>query len=787
MKKFLIPIFLCILSLNAFSQINYPLVINELGDTININYNIPDTAYVRNEVLIKFKPNGIRLDKLCFTYYENSIDSKSNGLQSISYAQRNELMKQNFCVDSLITNPSLVSIIKLLGGDSLSRITVANPCVDTLSITRIGDTIHSEDFLWLKLNITNDSSAMMLAYLISVNYQSELDLASLNFLHQTDRVPLDAFYTNGKQNGLKSDYLDCEKAWNYETGERTIKVGIIDSGLDYRLCDFGIGLGPYYKVVQGVNYCILGSSFDVHVNSLHGTAMASIIGALTNYNCPTYSSSPSVAGVSGGWGTLGGQSSRGLGVSLYGYKCSTSMTVEKSGFLETKYIIAAIYEASSKSPSGLYGFGNHILNLSFSTSYYDLAEQAAIRSAFQNNVNCVAARGNVNSAEPRYPSSFMPSMVTSVGAYDANWGLADFGGGYKSCWSGYMDFIAPGSNDLVYAMQHPGVNSYFEVNGTSSATAHVSGAMSLLKSTAYRYSQTNRDNIKFNEAEPEDYENILKASCEMIDNTYNGKKAWGPVKIGNVYKKLEEDNYHLKHYSIDENLNYGNWHPNQLKKNFTGIPPKGYIGLKSVDSRLITLNYEINLNEWEMFNNDYPLFVWGRENRGRSGGYSKEEPNWQTRYNGIKSGSGGYLDQYYYGITIEGIIHTNNKTIKLETWQYRDQLTNQIIPDNSEIKFNFSIWGRLKTNTDVSFTTNNYSKLIRSVAKSNSDLSITLFDEIIESNFQIEIFNLLGEKMNFVYYSSGNNFNCNTTGFASGIYFLKISNMGNNEVVKISL
>lgn len=780
-------LFAFILYIKSYSQPSYPTVINEIGDTININYNIPDSAYIRNEILIKFKPNGLFLHKLCYYYSENEANKKSNSVQGLSESFTSYLYNQRFSVDSLIVDTNLVNVIKMFGGDTLSRITSANPCSDTISISRLGDSIGITHYLWLKLHLKNDTSAINLAYFLSLAFQSQLDIASLNFIYKYQSTPLDGHYNNF-QTSLKSNFLNVPKAWDYEVGSEQIKIAVIDQGIDYQHYDFGGDFGPNYKVAGGWNYSE-NNKYGIWVYSWHGTMVAGVIGALTNRNC-TYNNNtvPSIAGIAGGWGPMGGQTDRGLGPKLYGYRVDIDKYTPSPS---TAHIISALYQSASKSTSYYHGDGVDVINMSFAANYYDLPLLTAVRFAYENNVSVIAGRGNgdpidENTSEDgtdeyAYPACFAPKIVTSVGAYNHSKSKLS-----SSFYGKNMDFLAPGDkNDIATTKYYTWRDdlAYTTFGQTSAATAHVSGLMGLLKSSAYNYQFNNRNNIVFTEAEPEDYEGILKASTENSNNNnYTELLGWGLANIGNVYSRIEDDNYHLKHYSETNGKTYGTW-SSWYQYNFVhdgNHPYRLKDGRYWVRRREVTLNYTIDLNEWEMFNNNYPLFVWGRENRGRSGGFSATEPNnYQTRDVSISSGSGGVGN-------VDGIWHTNNQTISLKTYQY-DVQGFGLLPTNAEIEFNFSIWGRPKSSTDVEFFKVENNDLIKKVTKEYGFVNLLTNTEVNFESGNASLYNLLGEKVKTEITYSNSSFRINVQNLPVGTYFIHLSNLGKNEVVKISL
>lgn len=257
---------------------------------------------IKDEIIIKFKKNALNLEKLCYTYqgppanhllYDNWYEE-----------QKSTIMSQQFPIDTIVIDSNLKSTIKGLGGLYLMRITSANPCKDTLSITRFGDTIEVENYLWMKLKLNNDTSVINTCLLLTVFYQSVLDEAEPNFCGYFDATPIDTYY-NGtwpqRQESLHPFLTDVETAWDYQRGGAyDIKIGIIDDGIDYGHCDLSNWKGAGEKVVDGWNYVANSSNFLA--GSTHGTPVSGIIGALTNGS--EACTNPGVAGIALGAGTL---------------------------------------------------------------------------------------------------------------------------------------------------------------------------------------------------------------------------------------------------------------------------------------------------------------------------------------------------------------------------------------------------------------------------------------------------------------------------------------------------
>lgn len=117
--------------------------------------------------------------------------------------------------------------------------------------------------------------------------------------------------------------------------------------------------------------------------------------------------------------------------------------------------------------------GMDVINMSFGMTGYSSALEAAITTASDNDIIMVAAAGNRGSdaTGTDYPAAF--SNVIAVGASNSNGEKTDF----TSIGEG-IDILAPGEKVWTDGV----LGGMVTVDGTSIATAHVTGAVALLLS-----------------------------------------------------------------------------------------------------------------------------------------------------------------------------------------------------------------------------------------------------------------------------------------------------------------
>ncbi len=140
------------------------------------NFPPPDTGYVPGELIVRFYPHALYLDSLCYRYPDGD---SSMGLPPWF---RQYLLAQRFSVASIIRDGALRVTLERLGADSLRRMTVANPCADTISITRYGDTIRCTDYLWMVLEFRSDTIDVLdAANQILQNHWDAVELVEPNY------------------------------------------------------------------------------------------------------------------------------------------------------------------------------------------------------------------------------------------------------------------------------------------------------------------------------------------------------------------------------------------------------------------------------------------------------------------------------------------------------------------------------------------------------------------------------------------------------------------------------
>lgn len=286
--------------------------------------------------------------------------------------------------------------------------------------------------------------------------------AEPNWLVTLDAVPNDPGYSQQWHH----DKIASPLAWNVSTGNGSVVVAIVDSGVDIAHEDLAANIWRNSREIPGngkdddgngyiddhsgynfVNYPSSGGS-DVSDGYGHGTHLAGIVAAVGN---------------------------NGLGVCgvLWQAKIMPVKFVPSGGSGTVADAALAIRYAA--------GNGASVINLSFGTAGDSTTLRDAVNFAIGRGCLITASTGNENSNAPKYPAAY--AGVLAVGATDQTDQRAAF-----SNYGSHLFLCAPGAN--IYSTAAGG--GYRFGTGTSQAAPLVAGAAALLKSVR---SDLNRDDL----------------------------------------------------------------------------------------------------------------------------------------------------------------------------------------------------------------------------------------------------------------------------------------------------
>ena len=278
--------------------------------------------------------------------------------------------------------------------------------------------------------------------------------------------------------------IDAPQAWDISTGSPSVKIGILDTGIDCRdvgnpsgSLEFAVG-----KCVEQVNF--VGGEEDLLDYLGHGTHVAGIAAATTNNGI-------GVAGV--GWNSSVGSLKTCYQYYYYPYPELGDIYYEIIGVCPVSASAEAIQYAADN--------GYHVINMSYASDEFDVngepvsyggysqAEADAVANAWDAGMVLVAAAGNEGTNTQLYPAAY--PQVIAVGATDHDDNIPDF----SSFGSNWVSLMAPGENILstvpnefcvFYAWLlglefDPDSDACLDwYSGTSMASPHVAGAAALV-------------------------------------------------------------------------------------------------------------------------------------------------------------------------------------------------------------------------------------------------------------------------------------------------------------------
>ncbi len=295
-------------------------------------------------------------------------------------------------------------------------------------------------------------------------------------LHNTGQLLIDPTFGTPTLTGAADADIDAPEGWDIHTGDASIKVGILDTGVD---CDSVDLTG---KCVEQVSFV---TEYSATLNDIvaHGTHVAGIAAANTN-------NAKGTAGV--GWNT-----SIGNLKACYEYQIDL---LPPLGF----FITVGVCPVSASAAAITYAADNgyHVINMSYASDEVDAggepiggtippnAETAAIAYAWSQGVVIVAAAGNDANTTQLYPAAY--DEVIAVAASDRYDNLASF----SSFGNTWVSIMAPGENiistepDASCVLFVPGYVAGVDdcltwKSGTSMSSPHVAGAAALLWAQLY--------------------------------------------------------------------------------------------------------------------------------------------------------------------------------------------------------------------------------------------------------------------------------------------------------------
>lgn len=295
--------------------------------------------------------------------------------------------------------------------------------------------------------VADSSAKELLALRDQLKKDPSVEAAELDYQITTDLVPNDPYYSTpyptfkyGTISQWAPQYVSAPSAWDNTMGDPSIKIAIVDTGVDTSHPDLSA------KVVSQYSFVARNSADGFG----HGTHVAGIAAASTN---------------------------NGTGVAGICPRCSI-MSVQvlgADGSGSTSNVAAGIQYAADA--------GARVINLSLGGSQHTQIARDALDYAFSKNALPVVAMGNSNSTDPGDLAYWYSAL--SVAAVDQS--------GAKASFSNYgpkTDVAAPGVAILstmptyltTLNTQYGYKTNYDALSGTSMATPVVSGIAGLVAS-----------------------------------------------------------------------------------------------------------------------------------------------------------------------------------------------------------------------------------------------------------------------------------------------------------------
>lgn len=287
--------------------------------------------------------------------------------------------------------------------------------------------------------------------------------AEANYRLMLEGIPNDPRFSSmyglnntGQTGGTIDADIDAPEAWNISTGTRRTIVAVIDTGVDYNHQDLAANMWRNAGEIAGdgidndgngyaddiYGYDFANNDANPFDDQGHGTHVAGTIGAVGNNGIGT-------TGVN--WNT----------------RIMALKFLAADGSGSTAGAISALNYAVR--------MGANLSNNSWGGGGSSSLLSQAISNARTAGHIFVAAAGNSaqnNDLTPNYPSNYNFDNVVAVAATDSRDALASF----SSYGATTVDIAAPGVG-ILSTLPNNGYGSY---SGTSMATPHVSGAISLI-------------------------------------------------------------------------------------------------------------------------------------------------------------------------------------------------------------------------------------------------------------------------------------------------------------------
>jgi uncharacterized delta-60 repeat protein len=515
-------------------------------DTAVIRNNAGKPIAMAHQIIVRFNENVINRDAV-----DGTIGTADKVFDDLTYFLKPQaattIQQKLLGLCTVTTGQSSTSFCPI----KMTKVFPQLKTTDTVTISRMGEQIPIPPF-WATfvLHFTEgvdirkalDSLNRLFPTVIYAepNYLAELTASSNDSLYRTEQASLHPTSVFPNAN------VNVEPAWDIEVGKPTIKIGVFDTGLDWKHEDFGYDgrRDTTSRMTDGWDFetsTRLRSLSNPDLNG-HGTACAGIIGAIRN-------NTKGIAGIAGGDSLVNQK-----GVSLYGLKIFNSGGGPYSATLN--YISDAIVTTSLDTGRN-YGYGLNVMNHSwgFDETVLSVFTEANISSiteavhfANRAKVTFAAARGNEGYNNRAYPSITDDDWVLAVGGTGRNGEFNQRGvnSSFTTSSGWEIDVAAPADSAIQRTLRSNG--SYRNFSGTSAATPHAAGAAGLLMS------YLNRTTASYANLSPEDVESILqKTATDVGPRGVDSTTGFGRLNIGEALRNVRRPFWRVDHFGTTNN------------------------------------------------------------------------------------------------------------------------------------------------------------------------------------------------------------------------------------------
>ena len=706
-----------------------------------------------------------------------------------------------------IHNQNLVTFLQERGVIALHKVVPwLDPCSDTFSVTRRGDTVRVPPFwnlLVLDYNPTAELNPVMESYYLMAYFYNDILYAepvmkiylghgANNAVSSMPYTDLELFSAGDRKGGKEilqvdpflseqisiSNSFDASgspmginavNAWNYNRGSSDLKIGIIDDGV-YTRSDH-----EFDNLTVKVSM-ISGQAHAAQTMAPHGTEMAGIFGALAE-------NGTGIAGICGGNGT-----SHGCALLSFDVHDDGGRRFE----LDPIAVADALVIASLDIPPSGKGYGCDVINCSYYSPRYNFTIRWAAICAYLNSSILVACMGN---EEKDNNHDFQPAdagdrYVLSIGGKDETFIRSN-----NSHYGENIDCMAPSFGRHMRTTV--GWVQDIQPSGgmTSAAAAHVTGIAGLI-ATEYRNSGSNVDKPYYKE----DVENLIEVGCR--DAQGNGSTAWdrhigwGLPDAASSLKFLHSP-FRLRHLAEQTTVS-ALPSPSRTITGTGGLLNGVYFANPNSTSKFWTEDMfrsavEYTISKWVPYNNANSdlIRVWGNHvTNDLSQGYDRLEDNY---IDGVAQGVFD-LPGVKLGATTIGDMSSNGYELRTyfydcEEWQGGAHVFLPFDPRSKPVNFHYSLLDKDNTvGVESGIYGNDVEVSAPSIVRKDQ-----IFTACIESRrgrkVNASMFDVLGSgirgQSHHVSCTPGQTFVAfSTAGLSRGTVFLRFSSEGEKTIIR---